>query len=156
MAGLPMIRLEHRPSERCMRSVMILSLTLVAALANSSAGQAQDAQPTPLSVWSFGGTIGVGYVAGEGGKVMRSPRLIAGSIQRRVGYSPWWIGVEAFELRARPTSTGMDILRTHAGPAYTNDEQRAYYNTKIGSLLCGTTCPRMACSRNTRSPASGW
>jgi len=99
--------------------------------------QPADAQQPPPSAWSVGGTVGFGYAGGEGASVMRLPWLLGGSLQRRIGDRPWWVGIEAIRLRARPTSAGMDTLRagapgdlTHA-PGHLNDVQTGHYDTGI-------------------------
>ena len=92
--------------------------------------QPADAQQPPPSAWSIGGTVGFGYAGGEGATVMRLPWLLGLSLQRRIGDRPWWVGIEAIRLRARPTSAGMDTLRAHA-PSYLNDVQAGHYDTGI-------------------------
>jgi hypothetical protein len=99
--------------------------------------QPADAQQPPPSAWSIGGTVGFGYAGGEGASVMRLPWLLGLSLQRRIGDRPWWVGIEAIRLRARPTSAGMDTLRagapgdlTHA-PGHLNDVQTGHYDTGI-------------------------
>lgn len=82
--------------------------------------QPADAQQPPPSAWSVGGAVGFGYAGGEGASVMRLPWLLSGSLQRRIGHRPWWVGIEGIRLRARPTSAGMDTLRAHA-PSYLTD-----------------------------------
>lgn len=91
--------------------------------------QPADAQQPPPSAWSVGGTVGFGYAGGEGASVMRLPWLLGGSLQRRIGDSPWWVGIEAIRLRARPTSAGMDTIR--AGAPHLNDPQAGHYDTGI-------------------------
>jgi hypothetical protein len=93
--------------------------------------QPADAQQPPPSAWSIGGTVGFGYAGGEGASVMRLPWLLGLSLQRRIGDRPWWVGIEAIRLRARPTSAGMDTLRAGFSPADLNDVQAAHYDTGI-------------------------
>ena len=76
--------------------------------------QPADAQQPPPSAWSIGGTVGFGYAGGEGASVRRLPWLLGLSLQRRIGDRPWWVGIEAIRLRARPSSAGMDTLRAGA------------------------------------------
>ena len=92
--------------------------------------QPADAQQPPPSAWSVGGTVGFGYAGGDGASVMRLPWLLSLSLQRRIGDRPWWVGIEAIRLRARPTSAGMDTLRAHT-PSYLNDVQAGHYDTGI-------------------------
>jgi hypothetical protein len=94
--------------------------------------QPADAQQPPPSAWSVGGSVGFGYAGGEGASVMQLPWLLSGSLQRRIGSTPWWVGIEGIRLRARPTSAGMDTLRAGAPSYYNlNDTQAAYYDTGI-------------------------
>jgi hypothetical protein len=92
--------------------------------------QPADAQQPPPSAWSVGGTVGFGYAGGEGASVMRRlPWSLSLSLQRRIGDRPWWVGIEAIRLRARPTSAGMDTLRAHE--PHLNDVQAGHYDTGI-------------------------
>ena len=91
--------------------------------------QPADAQQPPPNAWSIGGAVGFGYAGGEGASVMQLPWLLGLSLQRRIGYSPWWVGIEAIRLRARPTSAGMDTLRAHE--PHLNDVQAGHYDTGI-------------------------
>jgi hypothetical protein len=105
-----------------------VALSLAALILCPQPAVAQQPPPSALSV---GGTVGFGYAGGEGASVMRRlPWLLSLSLQRRIGDRPWWVGIEAIRLRARPTSAGMDTLRAHA-PDYLNDVQAGHYDTGI-------------------------
>ena len=108
-------------------TLVCLALSLAALIL---CPQPADAQQPPPSAWSIGGTVGLGYAGGEGASVMQLPWLLGLSLQRRIGYSPWWVGIEAIRLRARPTSAGWDTLRAHV-PSYLNDVQAGHYDTGI-------------------------